>query len=92
MKMRKTVSHSQETIKFRTPSLWANLPEEHKLPNSLNIFKRKTKNCKCETYPCHRPTLLQRCTIISRVLLRTGRSILVVYTKPEKNAFIIPQV
>ena len=38
--MRKTVSHSQETIKFRTPSLWANLPEEHKLPNSLNIFKR----------------------------------------------------
>ena len=52
MKIRKTVRHSQETIKFRTPSLWANLPEEYKLPNSLNIFKRKIKNCKCETCPC----------------------------------------
>ena len=38
-KNKKTKRYSQETIKFRTPSLWANLPEEYKLANSLNIFK-----------------------------------------------------
>ena len=49
---KKTVRYVQETIKFRTPSLWANLPEEYKFANSLNIFKRKIKNWKCETCPC----------------------------------------
>ena len=48
---KKTVRYGQETIKFRTPPLWANLPEEYKLANSLNMFKRKIKNWKCETCP-----------------------------------------
>ena len=43
---KKTVRYGQETIKFRTPSLWANLTEEYKLTNSLNTFKRKIKNGK----------------------------------------------
>ena len=46
---KKTVRYGQETIKFRTPSLRANLPEEYKLANSLNIFKSVIKNWKCET-------------------------------------------
>ena len=49
---KKTVRYGQETKKFRTPSLRASLPEEYKLANSLNIFKRKIKNWKCETWPC----------------------------------------
>ena len=49
---KKTVRYGQETIKFRTPSLWANLPEEYKLVKSFNIFERKIKNWKCETCPC----------------------------------------
>ena len=40
---KKTVRHGQETIKFKTPSLWENLPEEYKLANSFNIFKIKIK-------------------------------------------------
>ena len=41
-----------QSRKLRTPSLWENLPKEYKLTNSLNIFKRELKNCKCKTYPC----------------------------------------
>lgn len=41
----------KETIKFRTPSSWRQLPEEH-IVNSLNFFTRKTKNWKCKTCPC----------------------------------------
>ena len=40
--------YGRETVKFGTPLLWANLPE---LANSLNIFIRKIKNWKCQTYP-----------------------------------------
>ena len=29
---KKTVRYNQETIKFRTPSLWANVPKEYNLP------------------------------------------------------------
>ena len=35
-KKKKTKRYGQETIKFRTPLLWANLPKEYKLFNSLN--------------------------------------------------------
>ena len=49
---KKTLRYGQKTIKFRTPSLWANLLEEYKLANSLNTFKRKIKNGKCATCPC----------------------------------------
>ena len=41
---KKTMRHRQRTIKFRTSSPWANLLEEYKLANSLNFFKRRTKN------------------------------------------------
>ena len=36
----------------RAPVLWANLPLEYKLANSLTIFKRKIKNWKGENFPC----------------------------------------
>ena len=38
---RRTVNYGLETICYGTPFLWANLPPEYKLVNSLNIFKRK---------------------------------------------------
>ena len=41
---KKTVRYGQETIKFRTPSLWANLPEEYKLPIPRTFFYEKLKN------------------------------------------------
>ena len=55
---RRTVNYSLETTCYRAAFLWAHLPPEHKLANSLNIFKRKIKNwerenCQsrlCETY------------------------------------------
>ena len=49
---KKILSYGKKTIKFRTPSVRANLPEEYKLANSLNIFKRKIKNWKCKTWSC----------------------------------------
>ena len=52
MRIRKQWGYGQETIKFRAPSPWANLPEEYKLASSSKIFKRKIKNWKCETCPC----------------------------------------
>ena len=32
---KKTVRYGEETIQFRTPSLWANVPEGYKLGNFL---------------------------------------------------------
>ena len=49
---RRTVNYGLETICYRTPFLWANLPPEYKFENSLNIFKRKIKNWKGENCPC----------------------------------------
>ena len=40
---RRTINYGLETIYYRAPFLWANLPPEYKLPNSVNIFKRKIK-------------------------------------------------
>ena len=48
---RRTINYGLETICYRAPFLWANLPPEYKLANSLNIFKRKIKNCKRENCP-----------------------------------------
>ena len=48
---RRTVNCGLENICNIAPFLWANLPAEHKLANSLNIFKRKIKNCKGENCP-----------------------------------------
>ena len=49
---RRTVNYGLETVGCRAPFLWANLPPEYKLANSLNIFKRKTRNWKGENFPC----------------------------------------
>ena len=49
---RRTVNYDLETICYRAPFLWANLPPEYKLANSLNIFKRKIKKWKGENCPC----------------------------------------
>ena len=43
---RRTVNHGVETICYRTHFLWANIPPEYKLANSLDIFKIKIKNWK----------------------------------------------
>ena len=40
---KKTVRYGSETISYRTPLLWANLPEEYKLANSLSEFKSNIK-------------------------------------------------
>ena len=41
---RRTINYGLETICYRAPFLWANLPSKLKLANSLSIFKRKMKN------------------------------------------------
>ena len=43
-----TVRYGFETICYRTPYLWASLPEEYKNPNSAQTFKEKIKNWKYE--------------------------------------------
>ena len=40
---RRTVNYGLETIYYRAPFLWANLPPEYKLAKSLNIFQRKKR-------------------------------------------------
>ena len=42
----RTVNYGLQTICYRAPFLWASLPPEYKLANSLNIFKRKRKTGK----------------------------------------------
>ena len=49
---RRTVNYDLETICYRVPFLWLNIPPEYKLANSLNIFKRNIKNWKGENPPC----------------------------------------
>ena len=41
MKTQKTVRYGSEAISYRTPLIWANLPKEYKLANSLSEFKSK---------------------------------------------------
>ena len=56
---KKTVRYGSETISYRTPLLWANLPEKYKLANSLSEFKSKIKTWKCDVCVCqlYRPFL-----------------------------------
>ena len=49
---RRTVNCGLETVGYRAPFLWANLPPEYKLANSSNIFRRKIRNWKGENCPC----------------------------------------
>ena len=49
--VRKSARYGLKTILYRSPFLWANLPQEYKLQKSLSLFKRKIrqwngKNCK----------------------------------------------
>ena len=43
---RRTVNYGLETICYRTPFHWANLPPEYKLANYLNYFQKKKKKLK----------------------------------------------
>ena len=49
---KKPVRYGLETVKYRTPLLWANLPENYKTVTSLNSFKTKMKKRKCEICVC----------------------------------------
>ena len=40
---RRTVNRGLETICYRAPFLWANLPPEYKLANSFKYFQKKNK-------------------------------------------------
>ena len=37
----RTIIYGLETLWYRTPFIWENVPPEYKLVNSLNTFKRK---------------------------------------------------
>ena len=41
---KKTVRYGLETVKYRTPLPWANLPEKYKTATSLNSFKITIKH------------------------------------------------
>ena len=45
-------TYGSETISYRTPLFWANIPEEYKLADSLSEFKSKKKTWKCDTCMC----------------------------------------
>ena len=47
-----TVRYGLDTICYRTPYLWASLPEEYKHLNSVRKFKEKIKKWKCEMCVC----------------------------------------
>ena len=47
-KNKENSKYGSETMSYKTPLLWANLPKEYKLPNSLSEFKSKIKTWKCD--------------------------------------------
>ena len=47
-----TVRYGLDTMCYRTPSLWASLPEEYKHLNSVRKFKEKIKKWKSERCVC----------------------------------------
>ena len=48
MKIGKIVKYGIATISYRTPFLWANLPNEYQLETSLHYFKLKIKHWHCD--------------------------------------------
>ena len=69
---KKTVRYGSETVKYRTPLLWENLPENYKTARSLNNFKTKIKTWKCETRLSFMPDLSLKFRIfISNIPNRT---------------------
>ena len=60
--VRKTVRYGLETILYRSPFLWANLPQEYKSQKSLSIFKRKIRQwngeiCVCRLCKVYKPNI-----------------------------------
>ena len=55
-------------MKFRTPSLWSNLPEEYQIASLLNIFKSQMKNWKCKHAPLSYAKHLKRILVLSNCL------------------------
>ena len=49
---KKSIRYGLKTVKYRTLLLWTNLPEKYKTTTSLNSFKTKIKEWKCETCVC----------------------------------------
>ena len=50
--VRKTVRYGLETILYRSPFLWANLPQEYKSQKYLRSFKRKIRQWNGEICVC----------------------------------------
>ena len=48
--LRQTVRCDLETVSYRSPFFWANLPQEWKSQKSLSGFKRKIRQCRGEIY------------------------------------------
>ena len=44
---KKTARYGLETVKYRTPLLWANLPEKYKTATSLTTATWKCETCVC---------------------------------------------
>ena len=60
--VRKTVRYGLETILYRSPFLWANLPQEYKSQKSLSAFKRKIRQwngeiCVCRLCKVYEPNI-----------------------------------
>ena len=55
-------------MKFRTPSLWANLPEEYQIASWLNIFKSQMKNWKCKHAPLSYAKHLKKILVLSNFI------------------------
>ena len=62
---KKTLRYDLETI-YRTPLLWANLPDEYKLANSLSEFQLKIKTWKCDTCSVSYADLSFRFSVLSK--------------------------
>ena len=61
-----TKIYVSETISCRTTLLWANLPDKHKLANSLSKFKSKIKTWKCDTLSVGYASLSFRISVLSK--------------------------
>ena len=66
--VRKTVRYGLETILYRSPFLWANLPQEYKLQKSLSapFFAQQRNSHYYKRYCCYTSTLLANMKAYSR--------------------------
>ena len=47
-----TTKYGTETITYRAPQLWNQLPDDIKSSTSLSVFRNKIKSWNCENCPC----------------------------------------